>query len=143
LGFSKCRHGQHRHSYIGFILVFASSIHNKQQNSGGEDEDWGEGSGDEEEREEGDDDVIEVEPSGSRDSVKPILRLSERNEDDTDWTRVYLLHKIYFWKNFAARSTTTADEPGSGSSHDTDAGLRTHVTLRTCRAGSCTRDDHV
>ena len=35
-------------------------------NSGGEDEDWGEGSGDEEEREEGDDDLIEVEPSGSR-----------------------------------------------------------------------------
>ena len=29
-------------------------------NSGGEDEDWGEGSGDEEEREEGDDDLMEV-----------------------------------------------------------------------------------
>ena len=56
-------------------------------NSGGEDEDWGEGSGDEEEREEGDDDLIEVHPSGSRDSVKPILRLPERNEEDTTWTR--------------------------------------------------------
>jgi hypothetical protein len=56
-------------------------------NSGGEDEDWGEGSGDEEEREEGDDDLIEVQPSGSRDSVKPILRLPERNEEDTAWTR--------------------------------------------------------
>ena len=55
--------------------------------SGGEDEDWGEGSGDEEEREEGDDDLIEVHPSGSRDSVKPILCLPERNEEDTDWTR--------------------------------------------------------
>ena len=52
-------------------------------NSGGEDEDWGEGSGDEEEREEGDDDLMEVEPSESRDSVKPILRLPERNEEDT------------------------------------------------------------
>jgi hypothetical protein len=29
-------------------------------NSGGEDEDWGEGSGDEEEREEGDDDLIKA-----------------------------------------------------------------------------------
>ena len=56
-------------------------------NSGGEDEDWGEGSGDEEEREEGDDDLMEVEPSGSRDSVKPILRWPERNEEDTVWTR--------------------------------------------------------
>ena len=34
-------------------------------NSGGDDEDWGEGSGDEEEREEGDDDLIEVDPEGS------------------------------------------------------------------------------
>ncbi len=56
-------------------------------NSGGEDEDWGEGSGDEEEIEEGDDDLMEVQPSGSRDSVKPILRLPERNEEDTAWTR--------------------------------------------------------
>jgi hypothetical protein len=57
-------------------------------NSGGEDEDWGEGSGDEEEGEEGDDNLIEVQPSGSRDSVKPILRLPpERNEEDTSWTR--------------------------------------------------------
>jgi hypothetical protein len=56
-------------------------------NSGGEDEDWGEGSGDEEEREEGDDDLMEVEPSESRDSVKPILRWPERNEEDTAWTR--------------------------------------------------------
>jgi hypothetical protein len=56
-------------------------------NSGDEDEDWGEGSGDEEEREGGDDDLIEVVTSGSRDSLKPILRLSERNEEDTSWTR--------------------------------------------------------
>ena len=54
---------------------------------GGEDEDWGEGSGDEEEREEGDDDLIVVDPSGSRDCMKPILRLPERNEEDTAWTR--------------------------------------------------------
>ena len=66
LGFSKCRHDQ--------LWV-------------GEDEDWGEGSGDEDEREEGYDDVIEVESSGSRDSVNPILRLPERNEEDTAWTR--------------------------------------------------------
>jgi hypothetical protein len=51
-------------------------------NSGGEEEDWVEGSGDEEEREEGDDDLIEVEPSGSRDRVKPIFRLPERNDVD-------------------------------------------------------------
>jgi hypothetical protein len=38
-------------------------------NSGGEDEDWGEGSGDEEEIEEGDDDLIEEQPSASRDSA--------------------------------------------------------------------------
>ena len=56
-------------------------------NSGGEDEDWGEGSGDEEEREEGDDDLMEVETSESRDSVKPILRWPKRNEEDTIWTR--------------------------------------------------------
>jgi hypothetical protein len=31
---------------------------------------------------------MEVDPSESRDSVKPILRWSERNEEDTDWTRV-------------------------------------------------------
>jgi hypothetical protein len=55
-------------------------------NCGGEDEDWGEGSGDEEEREEGDDDLIVVESSGSRDRMKPILCLSERNEEDTAWT---------------------------------------------------------
>ena len=56
-------------------------------NSGGEDEDCGEWSGDDEEREEGDDDLIEVGPSGSRDSVQPLLRLPERNEEDTGWTR--------------------------------------------------------
>jgi hypothetical protein len=48
-------------------------------NSGGEEEDWG--SADEEEREEGDDDGLEVQASGSRDSAKPILRLPERNEE--------------------------------------------------------------
>jgi hypothetical protein len=45
-------------------------------NSGGEDDDWEEGFGDEEERAEGDDDVMEVEPSGSRGSVK--LRCENR-----------------------------------------------------------------
>jgi hypothetical protein len=45
-------------------------------NSGGEDDDWEEGFGDEEERAEGDDDVMEVEPSGSRVSVK--LRCENR-----------------------------------------------------------------
>ncbi len=60
-------------------------------NSGGEDEDCGEWSGDEEEREQGDDDLIEVEPSGTRDSVKPLLRLPERNEEDTAWTEHTLL----------------------------------------------------
>jgi hypothetical protein len=55
-------------------------------NSGGEDEDWGEGSGDEEEIEAGDDDLIEEQPSGSRDSVKPNFRLPERNEEDKAWT---------------------------------------------------------
>jgi hypothetical protein len=49
-------------------------------NCGGEDEDWGEGSGDEEEREEGDDDLIVVESSGSRDCMKPILRLSDKRK---------------------------------------------------------------
>jgi hypothetical protein len=47
-------------------------------NSGGEDEDWGEGSSDEEQREECENDVIEVDPSGSRDSVKNILRVCPR-----------------------------------------------------------------
>ena len=36
---------------------------------------------------EGDDDVVEEQDSGSRTSAKPILRLPERNEDDTAWTR--------------------------------------------------------
>ncbi len=31
--------------------------------------------------------VLSVEASGSRGSVKPILRLPERNEEDTVWTR--------------------------------------------------------
>jgi len=53
-------------------------------NSGAEDEEWG--SDDEEEREQGDDDSVEEEPSGSSDSVKPILCLPERNEEDTSWT---------------------------------------------------------
>ena len=45
-------------------------------NSGGEDDDWEEGFGDEEERGESDDDVLEVETSGSRGSVK--LRCENR-----------------------------------------------------------------
>jgi len=36
---------------------------------------------------EGDEDVEEVEASGSRASAKPILSLTERNEEDTGWTR--------------------------------------------------------
>ncbi len=44
---------------------------------------WEEGSRDEEQNTEGDDDVEEVEASGSRASAKPILRLPERNEEDT------------------------------------------------------------
>jgi hypothetical protein len=42
----------------------------------GEDDDWEEGFGDEEERGESDDDVLEVETSGSRGSVK--LRCEDR-----------------------------------------------------------------
>ena len=34
---------------------------------------------------EGADDVEEVQASGSRVSAKPILRLAERNDDDTVW----------------------------------------------------------
>jgi hypothetical protein len=44
---------------------------------------WEEGSRDEEQNTEGDDDVEEVGTSGSRASAKPILRLPERNEEDT------------------------------------------------------------
>jgi hypothetical protein len=56
-------------------------------NSGSHDDDLDEGYRDEEERGDGNDDVLEVEASGSRGSVKPILRLPERNEEDTPWTR--------------------------------------------------------
>ncbi len=31
--------------------------------------------------------MLEEQPSGSRDITKPILRLPERNDDDTAWTR--------------------------------------------------------
>jgi hypothetical protein len=41
----------------------------------------------EQQNSEGDDDVQEVEAPASRASVKPILRLPERNDEDTDWTR--------------------------------------------------------
>ena len=41
----------------------------------------------EQQNSEGGDDAEEVEASGSRSSAKPILRLPERNEEDTDWTR--------------------------------------------------------
>jgi hypothetical protein len=44
-------------------------------------------SGDEEQSEEGHDEVEVVKGSGSRVSVTPILRLSERNEENTRWTR--------------------------------------------------------
>ncbi len=52
-----------------------------------EEDGWEEGSRDEEQNSEGDDDVEEVEASGSRASAKPILSLTERNEEDTGWTR--------------------------------------------------------
>ena len=52
-----------------------------------EDDGSEEGSRHEEESEEGNDDVLEVEASGSRASAKPILRLPERNDEDTAWTR--------------------------------------------------------
>jgi hypothetical protein len=42
-----------------------------------------EGSRDEKQNSEGDDDVEEVEVSGSRVSSKPILCLPERNDEDT------------------------------------------------------------
>ncbi len=41
----------------------------------------------EQQNSEGDDDVEEMEASGSRVSAKPILRLPERNDEDTAWTR--------------------------------------------------------
>ena len=41
----------------------------------------------EQQNSEGDDDVQEVEASGSRASAKPILRLPERKDEDTAWTR--------------------------------------------------------
>ena len=52
-----------------------------------EEDGWEEGSRDEEQNSEGDDDVEEVEASGSRASAKPILCLPERNDEDTAWTR--------------------------------------------------------
>jgi hypothetical protein len=53
-------------------------------NSGGEEEDWTEGSGDEEEREEGDDDLIEVESSGLKsEDMTTVLK-----RKDLMWTEV-------------------------------------------------------
>jgi hypothetical protein len=46
-------------------------------------------SGDEEQSEEGHDEVEVVKGSGSRSSDTPILRLPERNEEDTRWTRAH------------------------------------------------------
>jgi hypothetical protein len=43
-------------------------------------------SGDEEQSEEGHDEVEVVKGSGSHASATPILRLPERNEEDTRWT---------------------------------------------------------
>ncbi len=48
---------------------------------------WEEVSCEEQQNSEGDDDVEEMEASGSRASAKPILRLPERNEEDIAWTR--------------------------------------------------------
>jgi len=55
--------------------------------SASEDDGSEEGSRHEEESEYGDDDVEVVQASGSRASAKPILRLPERNGEDTAWTR--------------------------------------------------------
>jgi hypothetical protein len=52
-----------------------------------EDDGWEQGSRDEEQSEDGPDDVQEVEESGSRASVKPILCFPERNDEDKFWTR--------------------------------------------------------
>ncbi len=52
-----------------------------------EEDAWEEGSRDDHQNSEGDDDVEEVEASGSRTSAKPILCLPERNDEETDWTR--------------------------------------------------------
>jgi hypothetical protein len=52
-----------------------------------EDDGWEQGSRDKEQSEDGTDDVQELEASGSRASVKPILRFPERNDEDTFWTR--------------------------------------------------------
>ncbi len=41
----------------------------------------------EQQNSEGGDDAQEVEASGSRASAKPVLRLPERNDEDTAWTR--------------------------------------------------------
>ncbi len=140
-------------------------------NSVPEDDDWEEGVRDEEENTEGEDDVEEVEASGSRASVKPIFRFPERNEEDTDWTHrdgtesasgrnkltcedmeTVRKHKDLMWTEvdkpegwdkLAAYSTAIVHEPvGTATSHDTDARWRRHVTMRIDRAGLCTRDDH-
>jgi hypothetical protein len=52
-----------------------------------EEDGWEEESRDEQQNSEVDNDVEEVEASGSRASAKPILRLPERNDEDTAWTR--------------------------------------------------------
>jgi hypothetical protein len=68
------------------IFVFSENTKCHQADSDEEDG-WEEGSRDDQQNPEGDDDVEEVEASGSRASSKPILRLPERNDEDTDWTR--------------------------------------------------------
>ena len=52
-----------------------------------EEEEWNGGSGDEGQTDECHDEVVIVESSTVIDSAKPILCLSERNEEDTTWTR--------------------------------------------------------
>jgi hypothetical protein len=71
-----------------------------------EDDGWEQGSRDEEQSEEGVDDVQEVETSGSRDSVKPILSFPERNDEDTFWTRTEQTKSVIAQNKFKSEDMT-------------------------------------
>jgi hypothetical protein len=51
-----------------------------------EEDRWEGRSGDDEQSEEGEDEEEVVQDSGSHTSDNPILCLTDRNEEDTDWT---------------------------------------------------------
>jgi hypothetical protein len=68
-----------------WVLVFSENT--KCHDSEPDEDGSGEVSCEEKQNSKGDDDVEEVEGSGSRASTKPILRLPERNDEDTSWTR--------------------------------------------------------